>query len=71
MPIFTRKNQIIKERGGTAHELDGLRPVGDADSPGGTRNHRLQLLSIAISTLQSTVSTSHLFMDQELPDQVR
>jgi hypothetical protein len=30
----------------------------------------LRLLSTTVSTLQSTVSTSHLVMDQELPDQV-
>jgi hypothetical protein len=34
-------------------------------------SHTLQLLSTTILTLQSMVSTSHLFVDQELSNQVR
>jgi hypothetical protein len=33
--------------------------------------HSLQLLSTTVLTLQSTVLISHLFVDQELLDQVR
>jgi hypothetical protein len=39
MPLFNRKNHIIKEGGGTTHELDGSRPVGEADSRGGGCDH--------------------------------
>jgi hypothetical protein len=39
MPPFNRKNHIIKEGGGTAHEPDGSRPMGKADSREGGWGH--------------------------------